>query len=185
MELSNKSKDILKLSNEESNKISRECLQTAIIRLMAYKKLEDITITELVKEAGVSRNAFYRNYSSKKDIILELCNSIINITSNLITSSKDKKLRYKYLQNLFFEIKENSQNFMLLFQARVYNFEIINEDEIAERILETQSIEEQYHILAAFFSIYAIIYKWLKNGMQEDIEFMTNVCCDILNKFFN
>ena len=53
------------LSNKEANKVTRECLQTALIQLMSQKPFEKITITELVRRSGVSRTAFYRNYESK------------------------------------------------------------------------------------------------------------------------
>lgn len=37
------------LSNKEANKVTRECLQTALIQLMSQKPFEKITITELVR----------------------------------------------------------------------------------------------------------------------------------------
>ena len=69
MSIENKT-EYLKLSNMESNKITKESIQVALISLMANKKLENITITEIVKKAGVSRTSFYRNYKDKEDVLL-------------------------------------------------------------------------------------------------------------------
>lgn len=44
-----------RLGNKESNKITRECVETALIQLMKTKPFEAITITDIVQRAGVSR----------------------------------------------------------------------------------------------------------------------------------
>ncbi|MBR5113246.1 MAG: helix-turn-helix transcriptional regulator, partial [Clostridia bacterium] len=64
--------DLLRLSNEESKKITRESIVTALVLLFADKPYEKITVTEIVKKAGVSRTAFYRNFNTKEDVLREL-----------------------------------------------------------------------------------------------------------------
>lgn len=56
-------------SNKESNQITKEAIETALLFLLEKKDLQQISISELVKKAGVSRNAFYRNYKSKEEIL--------------------------------------------------------------------------------------------------------------------
>lgn len=56
-------------SNKESNQLTRESIETALVFLLEKKDLKQISISELVKKAGVSRNAFYRNYKSKEEIL--------------------------------------------------------------------------------------------------------------------
>jgi AcrR family transcriptional regulator len=52
-----------------SRLFARECITTALIQLTLEKPLSEVSITELAKRAGVSRMTFYRNYSSKKEIL--------------------------------------------------------------------------------------------------------------------
>lgn len=56
-------------SNKEANQITRESLEAALLFLLKGKDMKQISISELVKKAGVSRNAFYRNYKSKEEIL--------------------------------------------------------------------------------------------------------------------
>lgn len=56
-------------SNKESNQLTRESIETALLFLLEKKDMAQISISELVKKAGVSRNAFYRNYKSKEEIL--------------------------------------------------------------------------------------------------------------------
>lgn len=67
--ISPKSLKNLYQSNKEANQITRESIETALLHLMEKKELPQISISELVKKAGVSRNAFYRNYKSKEEIL--------------------------------------------------------------------------------------------------------------------
>ena len=52
------------LENQIKNLIllTREAIETALLQLLEKKELAKISISELVKRAGVSRAAFYRNY---------------------------------------------------------------------------------------------------------------------------
>ena len=67
-------KDInaLKLSNEEVNRITKDSIQEALVYLLSKKNINDISVTEIVNKAGVSRTAYYRNYQSKEDILKEI-----------------------------------------------------------------------------------------------------------------
>lgn len=87
--------NVLKLSNEESNKLTIECLEQALIILMAEKPFNKITITEIVKKAGVSRTAFYRNYNTKEDIIQKYLTETVD---NIYTL-----MELQYIENKDFE----------------------------------------------------------------------------------
>lgn len=67
--ISPKSLKNLYQSNKEANQLTRESIETALLFLLEKKELAQISISELVQKAGVSRNAFYRNYKSKEEIL--------------------------------------------------------------------------------------------------------------------
>lgn len=56
-------------SNKEANQLTKESIETAMLFLLEKKDIKQISVSELVKKAGVSRNAFYRNYKSKEEIL--------------------------------------------------------------------------------------------------------------------
>ena len=61
---------IVRLSNKEANRLTKECLITALMELLESKELDRITVAELTRKAGVSRTAFYSNYDSIQDVLL-------------------------------------------------------------------------------------------------------------------
>lgn len=52
----------------QSNILVKECIVTALLKLIYTKPLSAITISELCEKAGVSRMSFYRNYESKEEV---------------------------------------------------------------------------------------------------------------------
>lgn len=178
-------KESLRLSNEESNRLTKESLQTALITLMATKKFESITISELVKKAGVSRTAFYRNYNSKEDVILEFCNYIIQRINSYLNDEKIINNSFDSLCDFFKIIKKEEKSFKILLQAGLYNASSINIDSLANKMLISISIEERYKIIAINTAIYAITIDWVNSGMKETEEFMAKLCENILKTFNN
>ncbi|HEM3725403.1 TPA: TetR/AcrR family transcriptional regulator [Streptococcus suis] len=67
--ISPKSLKNLYQSNKEANQLTKESIETALLFLLEKKDMKQISVSELVRKAGVSRNAFYRNYKSKEEIL--------------------------------------------------------------------------------------------------------------------
>lgn len=57
------------MSNEGRNAYVIAHLKNALLKLLAEKPLNDISISELVETAEVGRASFYRNYEQKEDIL--------------------------------------------------------------------------------------------------------------------
>lgn len=59
-----------------ANLIVRESIETALIELMQKKPFGEITVSEIVKKAGVSRVSYYRNYYYKEDVLFAAMDKI-------------------------------------------------------------------------------------------------------------
>ncbi len=54
----------------KTHEFALDCIYQALVKLMEDKPYQEITITDITKKAGVSRMAYYRNFSEKDDILL-------------------------------------------------------------------------------------------------------------------
>jgi Transcriptional regulator len=54
--------------NQKSNQ-SKEWMENTLLKLMQTEAYEDISIQEITDHAGLSRRTFYRNYSTKDEIL--------------------------------------------------------------------------------------------------------------------
>ncbi len=57
------------VSNNESNRFTKDCIYETLWELLKQYPYNSITVTQIAKKAGVSRNAIYRNFDSKDMII--------------------------------------------------------------------------------------------------------------------
>lgn len=62
----------------EANLQVKQKITNTLFSLMAEKSLADIHITEIVDGAGVARASFYRNYSSKENVLVTLIRDVLD-----------------------------------------------------------------------------------------------------------
>lgn len=79
----------------------------ALRALMDEKDYEDITITDIVSSAGVSRMAFYRNYKDKREILLSQFETILRKSSEQFSHADD--LLWRELWDSFFDELRSSE----------------------------------------------------------------------------
>lgn len=173
---SKKKQEILRLSNEESNRVTKECLQTALIYLMDEKPFERITITELVKRAGVSRTAFYRNYISKEALLGEICNSITNCLQESLQSSLYAERPREWYAQWFQLIKDNAVLVRLLVKANLFEDSMTRNESFLEKTFSANNLEQHYTFVAMEGALLCIVMHWFTGGMQESVSLMAEIC---------
>lgn len=173
-------RDMLRMSNKESNRLTRECLQTALITLMGQKPFEKITISELVRRSGVSRTAFYRNYNTKEDILNEVCDMFMDVLANSFANGRFERDRRGWYRDFFSIIKENATAFRLLLQAHMVNTAFFPTYALIEKLDRTDTAEAHYNFLAWEGALSTITIHWFQDGMKESIDFMADFCAKAL-----
>ena len=157
----NKNK-VLQKNNQEENNVVRDSLTQALVQLLKHKKLADISITELAKKAGVSRNAYYRNYKSKDDLLNYYLKEIIEKTSKVlnlfdpITQTKESWLA------LLSMIEKNHFQYEILLKAG-YEATILNQAEI---ILDQKQPSKIYMNHFWLGGLFAVINEWVRLDLK-------------------
>lgn len=172
--------EVLRLSNLESNRITKECIESALVLLMKEKAFSEITITDIVKRAGVSRTAYYRNYSSKEDILHSLVKEVVNNIVSSMSNYNPATDLYKFWLEMFNGIKPFSETFQILLKANMGEtllFEINHK--LQKDVVETDIIN-QYGQFFWSGAVYSVLIEWIRNGTQETEEEMAIICCKIL-----
>lgn len=169
--MSPKSLENLKKSNQESNAITKESLEISLLQLLEKKDLPRITISELVHRAGVSRSAFYRNYSSKEEILEGIFKTSIQRMVAPLSKYNFKTELYQIWLALFKGAKKEAYIISL---ALDYNMEKLLEQAVFE-FLENRSKNRKKEIgsyLHSFWSsaLVSVLSKWIKDGMKVPAE---------------
>lgn len=166
----------LRLSNQESNRLTRESLRTALIYLMGEKDFDKITITELVKRAGISRTAFYRNYNTKDDILVEMMEQFIEGLTRSFYQKEYRNNIKKWYLDTFSAVKENAAYVQMLMQADISQSKVFGPGSLLEKIIPSRSVERHYRILALEGAFLTILISWFRDGMKESCEYMAEFC---------
>lgn len=168
-----------RLSNEEANRLTKECLQKALISLMGKKAFDSITITELVKRSGVSRTSFYRNYKAKEDILADVSKQFAQHIYNIIKLSDQGNDRYMWYYDIFRNVQKHQDTVRLLIQANLRQNTSFHIIPIMQELYGQLSTEEYYKMLAELGALDAIVYNWFIKGRKESVQDMARLCMKI------
>lgn len=175
-----KKREILRLSNQESNKITRECIEAALVLLMAEKEYSDITISEIVKRAGVSRTAYYRNYKSKEDILNNLLQVVIADVNGAMKQFSYVTEKELYWKTLFVAAKTHAEAFYALLKAG-FGHTIL--EEITKQMINSvakEDVKDKYDMIFWSGAVYNILINWIQDGMKQTEDEMVQICLYIL-----
>jgi len=172
--------DIRHLSNNEANRITRESICTALLKLLRTKELKDISVSELVRCAGVSRQSFYRNYSSKEDVVSEIKEEITMRLSEKMNDPAYKDNPKQWFLELFSLLRANTAVVAMLkradqFETSLSGIPVMNESRFNER-----RSGFHYGIIGTLAAINAIALDWFNNGMKESDEEMADICMNFV-----
>lgn len=170
------------MNNEETG--VKKQIRQAFFSLLSKKSYLEITVTDLVKEAGVARVSYYRNFSSLDDVLEDA-------VKNFIVTFKEQ------ISPLFADGEDGMRDFLSMMfgkiartEKRVNTILSVNVSMLSSRILEvtaslfpqTDLTEGSYRRIAKLGAINAIARQWFLAGMREPPEEMTELALRIVNK---
>lgn len=174
------------MAKNESYSVKHEIID-AVMQLMTEKNYMDITVTDIVKKAGVARASFYRNFNSINDVIDvivdEISDELIGDIFPTLYSSDERKWR-EFLFNHFYRFtrkqqqmgKIHPQNLNVLF-ARM-----ANKMQQKESNFPAETIRDKYIAIGTVGLINSITKKWMDSGAKETPEEMIDF---IMSLFFS
>lgn len=165
--------------NNKRRRESRQRMESAFVRLLQERKLEEITVTDICKGAQVNRTTFYANYQDLYDLAEAIQRRLQQEVWSLFEDQGSENYDNPFL-TLFRHIRENQLFYKTWFKLeRNEDVALLGEDiyrhteQYGQIYYENRYME--YHI--AFFKsgLNAIIKKWLENGCREEPEEIASV----------
>ncbi len=169
---------------------TKQILTQALRKLLREKKVNDITVQDLVDEAQVNRKTFYYHYHTMSDLLNEMCSDKVEeiLEGEEISPENWEECTKKLL---YFAIEEKRE--MRAIFSSVYATEYNNhlqsmlEDKINEFVANAKKTyearydttvlltEEQTAYIQEYYSMafYGMFKIWFMRGMKDSPE---NVC---------
>ena len=171
-------------SNKETNRLTREAICTALVLLMKEESFNKISITDIVRRAGVSRTAYYSNYSSKQEILYDLVDSLISEVNQKLLPYTDERTGKAKQPGIFikvmFEVFYEQQNiYKTLYNAHFNHIILDRLNDSMLSHLKDRSDENIYLIYFNAGALYNVFSKWIQSDLSKTIDEMTEICLTI------
>ncbi|MBQ3567608.1 MAG: TetR/AcrR family transcriptional regulator [Anaerotignum sp.] len=159
-------------------------LAIALIDLMERKPLEEISITELTKKAGVSRMSYYRSFDSKQHILEEHLQTIVRRfrTEGEKRGYLGKEHGYEQLLYAFRFFRHHRRYALCLHNANLSSILLDGLNKYMDQYMLPPDADfakrcKTYAYAGALYNLYI---QWLKDGMKESEETMAEITFRIM-----
>ena len=162
-------------SNNPSAIRSRKQITDALLKLMEKYPYEDISVKQIVLETDLVRKTFYRNYSSKDDVLRSHIRSILldyfvivnNARGDVLTTIfefavKNKKLLMLLDKNDMLYVVLQGMNEFIMSVKTKQNQELNPFSKLFE------GLDSDYLISLNTGGIWNVISLWVRRGMTDD-----------------
>lgn len=172
--------------NPVSNQ-SKLWMEDSLLKLMQTEKYQEITIQEITDYAGLSRRTFYRNYSSKDEILEGYFYRIWQDYRLFILHETDLSL--PNIAKVFFTEMQKHQDFLLLINRhQLLPLFLAKVDELLPLAFYATKGEQflfppksiQYALKFSTGGFMRILTQWLNGGAQESPEDMAEIVRDFI-----
>ncbi|MBR1471226.1 MAG: TetR/AcrR family transcriptional regulator [Lachnospiraceae bacterium] len=170
------------------NKRVKNAITESLFTLMHQKSLQEISISEIIRLAGVARCSFYRNYKSKEDVLITLVRDILedfraSADYDLHDYTSEKHIRrciayFKRYKNYVLDLLHSGFGTMLLDELNHFHEAVAGD-------LPADS-PKRYRLYIFIGALYNTMTVWLQeeNPLSEDelvksiVTIHSPSCCD-------
>lgn len=161
----------------QANKQTRISIARALLYLLGHKEFSDISVTDIVEEAHVARASYYRNFTSKEDVLVSAGRVIMDDFGKAIEGIDGGCLSYEGVVLTFRYFREYRIELLRLHEAGFTSiYERLFQEYVARaargRIPESMLRYGVSFYTGALFNVYV---RWLENGMKEPPERMASI----------
>lgn len=157
---------------KEANRRVKNNITMSLLHLLEEKSISDITISEIISNAGVARASFYRNYTSKENVITKLIADVLEEFREKMKCDGDDFYTYQNVR-LGFVFFGRYEKIVLDLHRFGYGSILLNMlNQFHEDVAGTMSSAsiEKYDLYIYIGALYNTAMMWLVNGRKESID---------------
>ena len=148
-------------NSAERSRFTKDCIVQALLSMMDEQPFSSISIQNIVETAGVSRMAYYRNFSSKEDILRYHIATVTNTYLSRCDDIKPKNFQ-EHLHLLFDYLLEQKELGLKLFRSGMI---ALSKEAFDKGMLayakDTKSYYNMCFLSGGLFNMYSF---WLESG---------------------
>lgn len=169
-------------------KRTKKVLTEALIRILKNKNIENVTVSELAKEADITRTTFYQYYRDPIEMLENLQKDIARDLEKIVEKTEGETpknfspicllifIRTGQRRIFCFSASEIKQDLRKSDIMYITNISLRWKDKFLDKNLKRYEYYRYYIV----FGCIAVVENWAQNGMQETPEEMTEIALSLL-----
>ena len=167
----------MNVSQNPSALRSQKEITEALLTLMKEHPYSEITVKQIILEARLARKTFYRNFTSKDDVLLSLMHSILRKYFEIVDSR-----RRDVLSAVFDIASENRELLLLLDKNGMLHLTLKCMNEYLPQLRRQkltalnpfikyfEGADPEYLMALNIGAVWNVISLWIHRGMEDDPE---------------
>ena len=170
-----------KIPQGEMNEEARTYIVEGLLRMMRKRPYESIKVTDIVREAGVSRMTYYRHFKAKSDVLTCLIDYIIKSVNPVCHEDRRNGDWYRFWLTMFDYADRYASALSTIIDAGQEHviLECLNRSAFPH-LHKDENAETSYRLYSLSGAMYNVFIEWLKKEKRETPEEMASVCCSFM-----
>jgi AcrR family transcriptional regulator len=155
---------------------TREILRKSLLELMGTSPINQITVTDVCRKAGVNRGTFYKHYDTPYDLLAQIQDELYQSIAKSVEKTVAENTNASVLQEIFAAIAENgdicrvllSENGDKDFLGRIMDIahdRMIVNWKAAFNLKDTENIDMIYAFIVN--GSVGVIQGWIDGGLKQ------------------
>ena len=180
---------------------SKTLIKKALAKLMHEKELEKITVSDIIREADISRGTFYAHFPDIRSVLEQIENEeikkLVNFVNKLKTEDSEINSSKTFLISVFNYLNNDFEYYKMLMQSCFLNNYIsrlvdIYYEETITSLLERDPSKDINE--AKLYMVYTssgskeVLISWLKgsiSGTPEEMAIRLSKLIDLSNQYYS
>lgn len=167
-------------------RLTKRMLKEALVRLLAQKQIENISVSELCTEAQINRTTFYKYYGSQFDLMDDIQKDFMcELETNLRQNERPVSLL-----NILTYIDTHRDSCIALLQTaadngfleRILSLSLISQ-QLEEQVVRSYTgFQKEYVKEFVIYGSYSVIRKWLLSKQPEPPKAIAEIILELIEK---
>lgn len=166
---------------KEANIRVKTSITKALFSLMHQMSFSEISISEIIRTAGVARVSFYRNYDSKEDVLITLMEDVLEEFRGTVDPNEANYYNYENVYRSFVYFKRYGSFLLDLYQFGYGSILLEKLNRFHEEMAGTmpnRSIK-RYELYIYMGALFNTAMMWIQNGTKESEEDIARMFCRV------
>ncbi len=161
--------------NNKRRQATRERIEKLFIQLLQTREINQISVSDICKQAQINRSTFYANYADVYDLADTLRSQLEQEVSQLYDAKSASKYHSDNWLRLFHHIRDNQLFYKTYFKLGYDNTHSVELGQLHAMYPLFPPEYMGYHVEFFKAGFNAIVKRWLEGGCRETPEEMNGI----------